>query len=79
MAASYRNFWKLLIDKDMKKKDLCKKAGISPAFFSEMGRNVQVTTEILLKICTILDCQSRILWKLFWIRRRFQNEQIQTT
>ena len=46
----------LLIDKDMKKKDLCAKAGISPASVTKMGRNGHVTTEILLKICTALDC-----------------------
>ena len=53
---NYNNLWKLLIDKDMKKKDLCKKAGISPASVTKMGRNGHVTTEILLKICTALDC-----------------------
>ena len=57
MAVSYKKLWKLLIDKDMKKKDLCQKAGISPASVTKMGRNGHVTTEILLKICTALDCQ----------------------
>ena len=33
MSVSYKKLWKLLIDKDMKKKDLCEKAGISPASF----------------------------------------------
>lgn len=47
---------KLLIDKDMKKKDLCEKAGISPASVTKMGRNGHVTTEILVKICAALDC-----------------------
>ena len=55
MAVSYKKLWKLLIDKDMKKKDLCAKAGISPASVTKMGRNGHVTTEILLKICTALD------------------------
>lgn len=50
MAISYKKLWKLLIDKDMKKKDLCEKAGISPASVTKMGRNGHVTTEILLKI-----------------------------
>lgn len=53
MAVSYKRLWKLLIDKDMKKKDLCAKAGISPASVTKMGH---VTTEILLKICTALNC-----------------------
>ena len=57
MAVSYKKLWKLLIDKDMKKKDLCSKAGISSASVTKMGRNGHVTTEILAKICTALDCQ----------------------
>ena len=40
----------------MKKKDLCAKAGISSASVTKMGKNGHVTTEILLKICTALDC-----------------------
>ena len=57
MSVSYKKLWKLLIDKDMKKKALCEKAGISPASVTKMGRNGHVTTEMLLKICTALDCQ----------------------
>ena len=57
MAVSYKKLWKLLIDKDTRKKDLCAKAGISPASVTKMGKNGHVTTEILLKICTALDCQ----------------------
>lgn len=56
-AISYKRLWKLLIDKDMKKKDLCVRAGISPASVTKMGRNGHVTTEILLKICVALNCQ----------------------
>ena len=56
MAVSYKNLWKFLIDKDMKKKDLCARAGISSASVTKMGRNGHVTTEILLKICTALNC-----------------------
>ena len=57
MAVSQKKLWKLLIDKDMKKKDLCAKAGISAASVTKMGRNGHITTEILLKICTALDCK----------------------
>ena len=56
MAVSYKKLWKLLIDKDVKKKDLCARAGISSASVTKMGRNGHVTTEILLKICTALNC-----------------------
>ena len=57
MAINYKRLWKLLIEKDMKKKDLCVRAGISPASVTKMGRNGHVTTEILLKICVALNCQ----------------------
>ena len=57
MAISYKKLWKLLIDKDMKKKDLCEKAGISPASITKMGRNGYVTTQVLEKNCVALDCQ----------------------
>ena len=57
MAVSYKKLWKLLIDKDIKKKDLSAKAGISPATITKMGKNGHVTTEVLLKICTALNCQ----------------------
>ena len=57
MAVSYKKLWKLLIDKDMKKKDLCAKAGIRSASVTKMGKNGHVTTEILINICTALDCR----------------------
>ena len=56
MAVSYKKLWKLLIDKDLKKKDLCELARISPASITKMGRNGHVTTEVLAKICATLDC-----------------------
>ena len=57
MSVSYKKLRKLLIDKDMKKKDLCEKEGISPASVTKMGRNGHATTEILVKICAALDCR----------------------
>ena len=65
MSVSYKKLWKLLIDKDMKKKDLCEKAGISPASVTKMGRNGHVTTEILVKSCAALIVVLRILWRLY--------------
>lgn len=57
MAVSYKKLWKLLIDKDVKKKDLCSKAGISSATITKMGKGGHVTTEVLVKICSALDCR----------------------
>ena len=56
MAVSYKKLWKLLIDKDMKKKDLCAAAGISHASMAKLGKNENVTTDVLLKICEYLNC-----------------------
>lgn len=56
MTVSYKRLWKMLIDKDMMKKDLCEKAGISSASVTKMGKGGHVTTETLVKICTALNC-----------------------
>ena len=56
MRVSYKPLWKLLIDREMKKKDLCQVAGISPASVTKMGKGGHVTTETLEKICLALDC-----------------------
>ena len=56
MAVSYKRLWKLLIDKDMKKKDLAAAAGISTYTISKMGKGENITTEVLGKICGALNC-----------------------
>lgn len=56
MAASYKKLWKLLIDKDMKKKDLQSLAGISNYTISKLNRGENVTVDILERICEALNC-----------------------
>lgn len=56
MAISYKKLWKLLIDKDMKKKDLQQLAGISSTSITKLGKNENVNTEIIEKICLALHC-----------------------
>ena len=57
MAASYKRLFKLLIDRDMKKKELAEKAGISIATITKMGKDgAGVSSEVLVKICTALGC-----------------------
>ena len=56
MAASYKKLWKLLIDKEMKKEDLRKAAGITTTAMAKLGRNETVHMDILLKICKELEC-----------------------
>ncbi len=56
MGFSYKRLFKLLIDKNMKKKDLCEIANISTTSVTKLGRNQHVNTEILEKICAALNC-----------------------
>ena len=68
MEVSYKKLWKLLIDKDMKKKDLCEKAGImkkkdlqalagiSWASVTKLSKNETVSMEVLMKVCGALKC-----------------------
>lgn len=57
MAVSYKRLWKLLIDKDMKKKDLRLATGITTTALAKLGKNENVNTEILVKICKVLECE----------------------
>ena len=53
---SYKKLWKLLIDKGMQKKDLQAKCDISAASIAKLGKDANVTTDLLMKICSGLDC-----------------------
>lgn len=57
MAISYKKLWKLLIDKGMLKKDLRAAAGLSTNVIAKMGKNQDVSTESLRKICKALNCE----------------------
>ncbi len=56
MIISYKKLWKLLIDRDLKKKDLREMAGISPSTIAKLGRNENINTEVIIKICQALKC-----------------------
>ena len=56
MSLSYNKLWKLLIDKKMKKKDLMNLASISRGTMAKLGRDENVNTDILVKICVALNC-----------------------
>ena len=57
MCFSYKKLWKLLIDRDIRKKDLASMAGISTSSITKLTNNENVTTDVLLKICSALDCE----------------------
>ncbi len=56
MRVSYNKLWKLLIDKGMKKMDLLEAIEMSPNTLAKMGRNEDVSMDVLKRICTHLQC-----------------------
>lgn len=56
MPVSYKKLWKLLIDKELKKTDLRAKAGLSTGTLAKLGKNENVSTDVLVRICRALDC-----------------------
>ena len=57
MAVSYKRLWKLLIDRDMKKKELAEKANLSNYTINKMNKGENVNTDTLVKICSALNCR----------------------
>lgn len=57
MGVSYKKLWKLLIDKDIKKTKMREEVGISTSTLSKLTRNQYVSLEVLVRICTYLECQ----------------------
>ena len=56
MNVSYKKLWKLLIDNDMMKKDLRAMTGVSTTTMSRLSKDEDVSTEIMSKICSVLNC-----------------------
>ncbi len=56
MQVSYKKLWKILIDKDMKKKDLQSDAGISWSSVTKLSKGETVSMEVIMKICKTLEC-----------------------
>ena len=56
MAVSYNGLWKILIDKNLQKKDLTEQLNISSTTIAKMGKGEQVSMNVLERICTYLDC-----------------------
>lgn len=56
MQVSYKKLWKILIDKDMKKKELQSDAGISGTSVTKLSKGETVSMEVLMKVCKTLNC-----------------------
>ena len=74
MEVSYKKLWKLLIDKDMKKKDLQALSGISWSSMTKLSKGETVSMEILMKICQVLKCDIGDIMELLPAEKK-ANEQ----
>lgn len=57
MTVNYKKLWKILIDRNMLKKDLRIASGVTTNAMTKLGKNENVSTEVLCKICKVLDCK----------------------
>ena len=64
MAVCYKKLWKLLIDKNMNKTELRMASGITTTALAKLGRDENVNTEVLAKICPTLDCKIEDIMEL---------------
>ncbi len=64
MAVCYNKLWKLLIDKEMTKTQLCKTAKVSTNAVAKMGRNEDVRVDVLVRICEALECNFEDIMEL---------------
>ena len=82
MSVSYKRLWHLLLDKNMKKKDLEQAAGISHYMMNKMSRNENISTEAVGKICRVLQCTPEQIMEFifeeqesvrFWVQQLVYN------
>ena len=82
MSISYNKLWKKLIDNDMTKTDLRLKADIGTSTLAKLGKNEQVSMDVLLRICKVLNCDiSEIMAKLqpYFIKNTAKLQRITTS
>ena len=63
MRISYNKLWKMLIDKNMNKRDLAERSGVSSASIAKLSKGANITTDVLLKIsldCTLEDIMETV-------------------
>jgi len=71
LKISYNKLWKLLIDKNMNKQDLKNVAKVSSASIAKLGKGENITTDVLLKICTALECDISDIMEIVDINKKF--------
>ena len=76
MSVSYKRLWKLLIDKNMKKRDLREAAGLSASLMQKLNQDQSVTTNSLVRICKALDCRIEDIMEVLKSGSERENDDI---
>ncbi len=72
VGVSYNKLFKLLIDRNMKKGDLCVAASVSPSSLAKLKNGENVNTDILVRICQALHCEPGDIMELSYDEKRFE-------
>lgn len=72
---SYRKLWVRLAERELKKKDLCRVAGISATVVTKLGRGESVTTDVLARICLALECDFGDIMEIVDTEREYHTEK----
>lgn len=65
MAVSYKKLWHLLLDKNMKKKDLKQAANLTGYAMNQLNKDEPIMTDVLGRICAALDCKVEDIMEFF--------------
>lgn len=78
MRISYKPLWRILLEKEISKKQLREMSGISTASLAKLGKGENLTTDVLLKICEALNCNQNQLAKSYFSQPRNPDIPVQS-
>ncbi|WP_462333999.1 helix-turn-helix domain-containing protein [Varibaculum cambriense] len=79
MTITFKPLWKLLIDRDMTREDLRQATGLSPATIAKLGKDGNITTDVLARICTALECDVADICEVALVRDNAEHRPAETS
>ena len=73
MGITYKKLWKLLIDRDMMKKDLREGCELSTASMAKLAKGRNVNTDVLVRVCNFLKCDISEICEIVFEEDRFES------
>ncbi|MFQ9338182.1 MAG: helix-turn-helix domain-containing protein [Varibaculum sp.] len=79
MTITFKPLWKLLIDRDMTREDLRQATGLSPATIAKLGKDGNITTDVLARICQTLNCDITDICEVALVRDNAEHRPAETS